>query len=30
MSHVYVENDIPTDAIQSATISYQYLSNLKY
>ena len=30
MSHVYVENDIPTDAIQSATTSYQYLSSLKY
>ncbi len=30
MAHVYVENDNPTDAIQSATTSYQYLSNLKY
>ncbi|MEO8335558.1 MAG: sugar phosphate isomerase/epimerase [bacterium] len=30
MTHVYVENDIPTDAIQSATTSFQYLSNLKY
>jgi hypothetical protein len=25
-----VENDIPTDPVQSATISYQYLSSLKY
>jgi len=30
MSHVYVENDNPSDAIQSATTSFQYLSNLKY
>jgi sugar phosphate isomerase/epimerase len=30
MSHVYVENDIPTEPIQSATISYQYLAALKY
>jgi len=30
MTHVYVENDIPGDAVQSATFSYQTLANLKY
>jgi sugar phosphate isomerase/epimerase len=30
MQHVYVENDNPTDAIQSATFSFQTLSKLKY
>ncbi|MEO5815019.1 MAG: sugar phosphate isomerase/epimerase [Gemmatimonadaceae bacterium] len=30
MQHVYVENDNPVDAIQSATTSFQYLSHLKY
>ena len=30
MAHVYVENDNPTDAIQSATTSFQYLAGLKF
>jgi len=30
MTHVYVENDNPTDAIQSATTSFNYLSSLKF
>lgn len=30
MTHVYVENDNPGDAIQSATFSYQTLAELKY
>jgi sugar phosphate isomerase/epimerase len=30
MTHVFVENDNPGDAVQSATTSFQYLSNLKY